>query len=382
MAAERCPVSGSQGAGGCPFADIIKATAPVVAPKVRNIVDDFYPRMFKQNPETKAFFNPANQFAQPPVQRMALANAVVAYASNIDDLTPLKEAVEVICQKHAALNVQAPHYGIVHKNLMESIGAVLGEAVTPEVGAGWSEAVLALAKVLTEREDQLYREAETRPGGWRGIRDFRVSEKREVATGCMAFTFEPVDGSGPIGFSPGQFLTVHLKKEGATPRHYSITSGTAEPLQCCVKRVEGGFVSSALHEIAEGEVVGLSPPFGHFGFGAGPAVLISAGIGITPMRSMVKCNPGQVKLAVHIDRNATSHPFKEEFAGVTSHVHYTQDAGRPTAQALVDGVLKEHLKDCDFYLCGPPMFLGQLKNALSDAGAKSVHTDTFGPTLA
>ena len=94
-------------ASGCPFAGIIKATAPAVAPKVPEIVNDFYPRMFAQNPETKAFFNPANQFEEPPRQRMALANAVVAYASNIEDLTPLAGAVEVIAHKHAALTVQA-----------------------------------------------------------------------------------------------------------------------------------------------------------------------------------------------------------------------------------------------------------------------------------
>jgi len=85
---------------GCPFAAIVKATAPAVAPKTREIVDDFYPRMFKQNPETQAFFNKANQFKEPPGQRMALANAIVAYASNIEDLGHLTGAVELIAHKH------------------------------------------------------------------------------------------------------------------------------------------------------------------------------------------------------------------------------------------------------------------------------------------
>ena len=70
---------------------LIKATAPVVAPKVRNIVDDFYPRLFKQNPETKAFFNPAIESVRSITRA---AHAVVK--SNIDDLTPLKEAVDPI----------------------------------------------------------------------------------------------------------------------------------------------------------------------------------------------------------------------------------------------------------------------------------------------
>merc|ERR1719311_65092 len=109
----------------CPFQFIIKATAPVVAPKVREIVDDFYPRMFKNNPEAQAFFNPANQFEEPPRQRMALANAVCAYATNIDNLGALTGAVKIIAHKHCALNVQPPHYQIVHDNLMEQTGAAV-----------------------------------------------------------------------------------------------------------------------------------------------------------------------------------------------------------------------------------------------------------------
>merc|ERR1719327_394133 len=101
LGAKQCPVTGKT--GGCPFAEILKATAPIVAPKVPEIVDDFYPRMFQNNPETKAFFNPANQFKDPPLQRIALGNAVVAYASNIEKPENLAEAIEIIAGLKNAL---------------------------------------------------------------------------------------------------------------------------------------------------------------------------------------------------------------------------------------------------------------------------------------
>jgi nitric oxide dioxygenase len=370
---------------GCPFAAIVKATAPAVAPKVTEIVDDFYPRMFRNNPEAKGFFNPANMYDEPPLQRQALANAVIAYASNIDQLGNLAEAVEVISNKHCGLGVKPEHYGIVHKNLMESIGHVLGDIVTPEIGTGWSDAVLALAKILTEAEANLYKAAESRRGGWSGVKDFKVSNIRRLTADCAEFTFHPVDGSGPIDFTPGQFLTVHLKQEGATPRHYTVTNAPGKDfLQCCPKKVPMGLVSNTLHSMKEGDIVGLSAPFGVFKMKEGDAVLISAGIGATPMKSFIESAPGQVKFILHIDKNENTHPFKEEMldSGATTHFIYTEKSGRPIAENIVKEQLSPYLKQCNFYLCGPGPFLQDWKAALEEAGAKSVNMDIFGPTLA
>jgi len=370
---------------GCPFAAIIKATTPAVGPKARDIVDSFYPRMFKNNPETKAFFNPANQFADPPVQRMALTNAIIAYATNIEELGNLGEAVSIIAHKHAALQVAPEHYPIVHKNLMESIGEVLGDVVTPEIGAAWSDAVLALAQILIDTEAGLYKMAAERTGGWSGVKDFRVSRKRNVTEDCVELTFEAVDGKGPIDFTAGQFLTIHLKQKGATPRHYTVTSSPGQDfLQCCIKKIPGGFVSNAAHALKERDIVGLTPPFGTFGLKAGPAVLISAGIGVTPMKTFLSSVPENVRLAVHIDKSEATHPFKAEMeaSGVGTKFYYTEQSGRPTIGELVDEVSKPYLSECDFFLCGPPTFVSELKTALEAAGAKSVNVDVFGPGLA
>jgi len=384
QAAKQCPVTGQK--GGCPFVDIVKATAPAVAPKVPEIVNDFYPRMFKNNPEAQAFFNPANQFADPPLQRMALANAVVAYASNIDHLENLTEAVQIIAHKHCGLSVQADHYAIVHKNLMESIAHVLGEVVTPEIGNGWSEAVLELAKILINTEKDLYQQAAKRRGGWIGTKDFKITNMRQVTDECVEFTFEPVSGAGPIDFTPGQFLTLHLKQAGATPRHYTITNAPGQDfLQCCVKKISKGFISNAMHNMKIGDVLGLTPPFGVFKMTARPAVLISAGIGATPMKSFLESAPQQIRFVLHVDKDKAAHPFKAEMdaAGVPSHFHYTREMGcRPSPEQLVQTVLKPYLSECDFFLCGPAAFLSDMSTALKKGGATGVYCDVFGPSLA
>jgi len=373
---------------GCPFQQIVKETTGAVAPHVRAIVDDFYPRMFANNPETKAFFNTANQFKEPPLQRMALANAVVAYAQNIETLGKLSDAIALIAHKHCGLGVQAQHYPIVHDNLMGAIGSVLtkeGVEVTDEIAGGWSKAVLSLADVCIAEEAKLYDAAEKRSGGWRGVKDFKIAAKRALTDTCTEFTFVTSDGKPvPIDFTSGQFLTVHLKTEKATPRHYTITSAPGQPhLQCCVKAEKDGMVSNALHALKPGSIVGLSPPFGVFSMQSGPAVLVSSGIGVTPMKSFLESAPERVKLALHVDRSEASHPFRQEFmeSGVPTSFHYTDKNGRPSMEHLIKEV-EPHLSTCDFYLCGSPGFLNDMHKSLTAAGAKGVHVDVFGPALA
>lgn len=370
----------------CPFASIVKATAPTVGAHTENIVHDFYPRMFKNNPETKAFFNPANQFAEPPTQRMALANAIVAYATNIEDLTPLTSAVQIIANKHCGLQVKAEHYPIVDENLAAAVLEVLGEdVVTPEIGGAWREAVQALAKILIDTELGLTEEAANRSGGWRGVKDFRITGIRDVTETCREFTFEAADGDkNAIDFTAGQFLTVHLQGEGLTPRHYSVTNAPGKSfLQCCVKKIPGGAVSNALHSLKEGDVVPLAPPFGLFKMNDRPAVLISAGIGATPMKSFLDSSVSNVKLVVHVDSNETTHPFKSEMeaSGVETKFIYTQQSGRPVPGELV-AELQPYLADHDFYLCASAGFSAEIHTALKAAGASNIYADVFGPTLA
>ena len=159
---------------------IIKATAPVVKENAEKITTTFYPKLLGRHPDLFRYFNESNQREGTQArafgdilsgsrcggpkksstqQAKTLADAIVAYAVNIEHLENLSEAVGRMCHKHAALGIQPADYQIVHDNLMEAIGEVLGDAVTAEVAAAWSEAVMALAKICIQTEAQLYEQA-------------------------------------------------------------------------------------------------------------------------------------------------------------------------------------------------------------------------------
>ena len=120
-----------------------------------------------------------------------MAASIIAYATHIDNLGALTEAIELIVTKHCGLQVLPEHYSIVHDNLMIAVGTVLGAAVTPEIATAWSTAVNFLAKVLWEAEEAKYVLAESKSGGWRGWKEFTISNIETVSTGVKTFTMVP-----------------------------------------------------------------------------------------------------------------------------------------------------------------------------------------------
>merc|ERR1719327_1587799 len=116
--------------------------------------------------------------------------------------------------------------------------------------------------------------------------DFVVTEIKDVANGIKSFSFKPPVGSVLAGksfdFTPGQYLSVVVDPEGdglTAPRHYTVTSPPgANFLQCTVKKIKGGKVSTYLHEkLSVGDTVQLTAPFGIFTLeGKGSSVLMSA----------------------------------------------------------------------------------------------------------
>src|SRR6056297_1170487 len=154
---------------------IVKEITPVVAANAEVITRCFYQRMFAGNPEVKAFFNQAHQHSGG--QQRALAGAICAYFSNIDNLPALKPAIELIAQKHCSLGIKAEHYPIVGKHLLGAIQEVMGEAATNEILAAVAEAYQVLADVCIAREAEIYQQQATAVGGWNGYRRFRVERK-------------------------------------------------------------------------------------------------------------------------------------------------------------------------------------------------------------
>jgi nitric oxide dioxygenase len=394
---------------------IVKATAGVVAEHAEAITRRFYSLMFAGNPEVLAYFNTAHQHSGG--QQRALAGAICAYAANIDNLGALGSAVELIAQKHCSLGIRAEHYPIVGKHLLVAIKDVLGDAATDEIIAAWAEAYGLLAQIFIGREQEIYDAQRDQAGGWNGYRPFVVDRKVTESEIVTSFYLVPHDGGALPEFKPGQYATVRIEHPTTptSPRNYSLSDrpGTGY-FRFSVKR-EGrgaadaplGLISNHLHDrVQVGDVLELGPPCGEFTLEAAsadgrPIVLISGGIGITPLLSMWndlahRGWTGPVHF-VHAARNSRVHAFADEVRAVAKaspnfKVHVLYDD--PLADDLSQGRCNRKgqadvqflsslvdLNDAEFYFCGPKPFMASLYAGLLAAGTPDtrVHFEFFGP---
>lgn len=391
--------------------DIVKATAPAVAAHAEAITRSFYTLMFAGNPEVRAFFNPAHQHSGG--QQRALAGAICAYAANIDNLGALGPAVELIAQKHCSLNIKPEHYPIVGRHLLVAIKDVLGDAATDEIIAAWTEAYGLLADVLIERERAIYAEQAEQAGGWNGRRAFVVDRKVRESDIITSFYLRPQDGGPLPHHQPGQYVTVHVQdpKVPTTPRNYSLSDRPGlGHYRISVKREPGnppGLISNYLHERVEaGDVLHLGPPCGEFTLGAEaashPVVLISGGVGVTPMLAMLKSLAhAHVATPVHFvhgTRNSATHALDAEARAAAAalrnghvHVRYNEplpgdvESKRCDGVGLIDAALLKSLvpefAHAQFYVCGPKPFMAALYRDMQRVGVAEaqVHFEFFGP---
>lgn len=391
---------------------IVKSTAPVLAEHGVAITEHFYQRMFEQEPSLRNIFNQAHQAAGD--QPKALANAVYAYAANIDQLEVLSAAVQRITNKHASLNITPDQYDIVGRHLLASIKAVLGDAATDDIMNAWAEAYAALAGLLIDVEATLYHTAEHKAGGWAGWRRFTVQEKVAESSEITSFYLYPSDGGAVPDFSPGQYISVKVfvPSLGLTqPRQYSLSDApNGRYFRISVKResaradVPGGLVSNLLHDEFEvGGEIEVSPPFGDFMLHDDrdtPAVLISGGVGITPMLSMlntlvagdadrtvvfvhgardseVRAMKDFVRHATHDSSRVKPIVFLETVNEQDRHGDDYDYQGRVNLALVRDDIL---LPEADFYLCGPIPFIRAHRDSLLEMGVAQsrIHYEIFG----
>jgi nitric oxide dioxygenase len=131
--------------------DIIKATAPLIKENGEKITTTMYEILFSNYPEAKKLFENAE-----PDQYKKLANAVYAYAANIDQLELLGKGIETMVQAHVKTNIEPKHYPWVGESLLAAIKKVLGDKATDEVIKAWEEAYFFLADILIAKEKEAY----------------------------------------------------------------------------------------------------------------------------------------------------------------------------------------------------------------------------------
>ena len=392
--------------------EIVKSTAPILADRGLEITTHFYKRMLGHHPELRNIFNVTHQAtgAQPA----ALAHAVWAYASNIDNLGALSTAVSRIGNKHASLGVTADQYPIVGEHLLASIKEILGDAVDEPVLDAWKAAYQQLADILISFEKNLYNKASATPGGWTGWRKFKLSHKVVESEEIISFHLEPSDHGALPPYEAGQFISVrcYVPELGVyQPRQYSLSDiPDGKHFRISVKREyavgdrPAGRISNVLHEaLPEGSELDVSMPFGDFTLDRHvntPVVLMSGGVGLTPMMSMLKTIVAQSDkrpvVFVHAVRNGRVHAMKDYLSQIVSEnpqvsraIFYEEASdsdvkgkdydflGRIELNKIQDKVL---IPDADYYLCGPKPFMNGLQKDLESLGVqpKRIHSEVFG----
>jgi nitric oxide dioxygenase len=287
---------------------------------------------------------------------------------------------------------------------------VLGEAATPALLKAWAEAYWFLAEVLQRREVEIRDGIKREEGGWRGWRQLVVTDKIRESSVITSFTLRPTDGRAVLRHKPGQYLTLRFggAEARAMKRNYSISCGpNGDHYRISVKReVEGAGGSRFLHDhLQVGDVIESTPPAGEFFLPDAPRrpiVLLSGGVGLTPMVSMLETiadrHPDLETYYVHGALNSATHAMDRQVKALAARHGRISVTNFYSAPLDGDALGKTHdvagyitpewlrdntpLRSADIYLCGPRPFLSALVNGLLAAGVPEdrVHYELFGPT--
>lgn len=262
--------------------------------------------------------------------------------------------------------------------------------------------------MLIGRETAIYSNLASAPEGWNGWRNFRIDSKQRESEIITSFVLRPEDGKPVLRHQSGQYLTFWLDIPGQRPlkRNYSISSApNAEFYRISVKRETQGVASNWLHDHAEvGQILKVAPPAGEFFLNEAsprPVVLLSGGVGLTPMVSMLEAIASQPPTVpthyVHGTLNGSTHAMKEHIRSLASaspKIKATTFYVDPRAEdrqgqdfdhkGLISVEwLAAHtpLAEADYYLCGPRPFLRAFVSGLALAGVQSnrIHYEFFGP---
>ncbi|WP_060176753.1 globin domain-containing protein [Streptomyces sp. IMTB 1903] len=384
----------------------VRATLPAVGAAIGDITELFYAKLFTAHPELlRDLFNRGNQNAG--LQKQALAGSIAAFATHLVEHPDTRPDVMLgrIAHKHASLGVTREQYAIVHRYLFEAIAEILGEAVTPDVAQAWDEVYWLMANALVAIEERLYAGHRIAAGDvWR---EWTVTGRSQETADCATFRLTPADGAPAPAHLPGQYVSVQVElPDGARQiRQYSLSSAPGSAVRAItVKRVHGhaaagpeGEVSNHLHaHVHAGHTLRVSAPYGDLVLedSGAPVLLASAGIGCTPMLSMLEhlAETGHAApvTVLHADRSPADHPLRADHRALThkladasARFWYEQEAEPGDGTGLMDLSDVPVAPDTKAYLCGPLPFMRSVREQLIGKGvpAADIHYEVFGPDL-
>ena len=278
----------------------------------------------------------------------------------------------------------------------------------PALSPGWQASFRAL---LDGGSGNVGLVAASPPPAWPGFRRLAVTAITRESDGVASIQLADPAGEPVPAAQPGQYLTLRIPADGerkAVLRNYSLSSRPGDATyRVSVKREPEGVASGWLHtRLRVGDELEIGAPRGTFILGQAdtPVLLLSAGIGATPVLAMLQAlaearSERQIWW-LHGARSSADHPFAAEsrallatLPNVRSVICYSRpgpddvegrdydDAGRLSAAVLAE---LEPPRDADAYICGPAGFMEEISAALSAFGlaASRIHTEPFGPAAA
>ncbi len=246
------------------------------------------------------------------------------------------------------------------------------------------------------------------PPAWPGFRQLTVTAITRESDSAISIRLEDPTGAPLPAARPGQYVTLRIqpdKQQRAVLRNYSLSGPPgAGYYRITVKHEPDGVASGYLHTgLAVGDQLDIAAPRGTFILDEthAPVLLISAGIGATPVLAMLQAlaqerSERQI-WCLYVARNGHEHPFATEVRGllaslpnVRAYVYYSRpgpndvagrdfdSAGRLTASMLAE---LNPPSDAQAYMCGPTAFMDEISAGLAALGldASQVHTELFGP---
>lgn len=382
---------------------IVHASAPAIDRHGLAVVERMYTLLFR-DAAIEAVFDPTHM--RDGTQPRALAEAVAGYAHHINDLDALTPLIERVAHKHVALGIEPEHYAAVGACLIEAMADILGRSATPAMLSAWSAAYSFLADIFIDREQTLSATIAGSSGGWAGLRTFVVDRAVRESDLIRSIYLVPEDGAPVLPHRPGQYLTLHLPVRPERPlyRHYSLSSAPSSAgYRISVKHEPSGTGSGFLHNLQPGTRVACAAPAGHFVLDSPPErpiVLLSGGVGQTPLLSMLHLLAAEDRAPVvymHAALNGSAHAFKTETAlladraawirrrtfyenpGPNDRLGVAYDcAGRIGEDELARACGQP---DTDVYLCGPTGFMRAMLGSLARIGiaGERVRFEFFGP---
>ncbi|WHY98098.1 NO-inducible flavohemoprotein [Peribacillus simplex] len=392
--------------------EIVQATAPVLKEQSKPIGKRFYELLFSKAPDLYNLFNQTNQ--KRGIQQEALGYAVYAAGEHITNLEAIKPVIKRVTEKHRAIGVKPEQYPVVGETLLQAVKDVLGDAATDEIIEAWGKAYGYIADAFIDIEKNLYEETEHQPGGWEGYRSFNIDKKIKESDVVTSFYLKPTDGKPIASYHAGQYLTLKAEIPGEKYthiRHYSLSNSPGkEYYRISVKREDphgdapSGIVSNYLHRQLEvGDTLQFSAPAGDFELDNTdlPVVLISGGIGITPLLSMlntiIEKQPQRQVTFIHATSNSQTHAFKDHLQQIVNehqHIKSFVVYGAPSEADRTSGHFDKEgyvgldflqsvvpSKEANFYFCGPIPFMEAINEALNkwSVSKDHIHYEVFSP---